>query len=365
MNIIPFFLTYIIVLYLFLSAVKGEEKNRKIFAYLFFLICVILAGLRNVAVGSDTYAYYLQFEEVKRMTWLQVWTSFSDYISGGSGKDLGYLLLQKLFQVVFNNFQLFMIFVVLVFYIPVVKMIYWHTKTLQGLFLACMLLAALFYQFTYTGLRQVLVFGIVAFALRYIEERKFVKYAILILIAATIHKTALILLPCYFFVYLKKTIFVYIASLAALPILFAYRDLIALFMATTSGEERYMMYVDGTFTTAGTPVFTILILLIVVAGVIYQKQIAEKNSDSYIISNFVIVGLIFTPLTWVDPNLMRLVMYFTLFLPIYFARLVDAMPKNIRSIACVVAVAGMAFLMLKQAVPYAFFWQDMALGDNY
>ena len=368
MNIIYYFLSIVIISYLLIATRINDTnsaKKRKMFAYMFAIICILITGLRHVAVGSDTYAYFRQFEAMKSTSWASLWHDFVVYLTGGGGKDLGFSVLMKVFQIFFGEYQFFLFFVVIVFYVPTIKYLYDHTTNLRSLFIACLLLAALFFQFTYTGLRQVIVFGLIIISMKYIESKQLFKFVLIILVAATLHKTAIVFIPCYFIGYVKDSRWVYLGALLLLPVLFIYRNTIAMFMAVASNEERYMMYADGTFETEGTPMFTALIVLIVIAGVIYRKRIMIMFSDSQIITNLIIIALMLTPLTWVDPNLMRLVMYFTLFLPIYFSRIIDAMPKSLGNATTILAVIALSLLMIKQALPYAFFWQEMALGDNY
>lgn len=56
---------------------------------------------------------------------------------------------------------------------------------------------------TWDGARQGSAILMFLFALTYIEQKKMIKYIVSILIAALFHKSALFLLPCYFFAYLK------------------------------------------------------------------------------------------------------------------------------------------------------------------
>jgi len=46
--------------------------------------------IRNVAVGADTYAYYMTFEHVKQMSWTAVFEAVTKYYKLWHGKDPGF-----------------------------------------------------------------------------------------------------------------------------------------------------------------------------------------------------------------------------------------------------------------------------------
>ena len=46
----------------------SQSSHKKYVIFMMFLL-TLQSGLRNVAVGTDTYAYYLQFVEVSNTSW--------------------------------------------------------------------------------------------------------------------------------------------------------------------------------------------------------------------------------------------------------------------------------------------------------
>jgi len=56
-----------------------KVTNRKRFIIFITVILILQSGLRNWAVGADTYAYFLRFEQVKEMCWLQIIEAFKQY----------------------------------------------------------------------------------------------------------------------------------------------------------------------------------------------------------------------------------------------------------------------------------------------
>lgn len=76
---------------------KGDtKKNRDNYVSWLMLFLIIQSGFRNVAVGTDTFAYYRIFESVKVSSWNDILYGFYEAYILGKGKDPGYALLQKI-----------------------------------------------------------------------------------------------------------------------------------------------------------------------------------------------------------------------------------------------------------------------------
>ena len=81
----------------------NKSNGRKIYIIFSAIVLGLQSALRNVAVGTDTYGYYQAFENVKYTTWEEVFISFPNTYLYGDGKDPGYLLLEKIFQILRNS----------------------------------------------------------------------------------------------------------------------------------------------------------------------------------------------------------------------------------------------------------------------
>ena len=109
------FIIILIIGYGFYCSTNTDKSRRR---YIIFsaIVLGLQSALRNVAVGADTYNYYLKFEAVKNTTWFEVFRSFPDTYLYGDGKDPGYLLLEKIFQVFSGEFRVFLFFIAIVFF---------------------------------------------------------------------------------------------------------------------------------------------------------------------------------------------------------------------------------------------------------
>lgn len=150
------FVIILIIGNLICSQYKTEKSRRK---YITFsaIVLGLQSALRNVAVGADTYNYYLKFEAVKSTTWQEVFKSFPDTYLYGDGKDPGYLLLEKIFQIFSGDFRVFLFLISIVFFYAYAKLLLRYTNNTLEVLTANLGYLALFYGFySITGLRQTL-----------------------------------------------------------------------------------------------------------------------------------------------------------------------------------------------------------------
>ena len=71
-------------------------------------------------------------------------------------------------------------------------------KYAKNYFLASALFLALVFYFSFTYLRQMFAAAVIGLSIRYIIERKFLKYCAIILVAFSFHNSAIIFFPMYF-----------------------------------------------------------------------------------------------------------------------------------------------------------------------
>ena len=71
---------------------------------------ILISGLRGLSVGDDTKAYEEQFTNIKFQTCNSLFEAFNQkYFHHGDGKDIGYGILEKTFQIISTNYQFWLI----------------------------------------------------------------------------------------------------------------------------------------------------------------------------------------------------------------------------------------------------------------
>ncbi|MDO9154306.1 MAG: EpsG family protein [Paludibacter sp.] len=116
----------------------------KLYIIIISELLILQSGLRNIAVGADTYAYYEAFERVKSTSWGQIFETFKQYYQLGEGKDPGYLIFQKFIQLLVTDYQVYLILVAVLFFTSLGYFIYKNNLYITDVMFAFVLYSALF-----------------------------------------------------------------------------------------------------------------------------------------------------------------------------------------------------------------------------
>ena len=345
-----------------------ENRNRKNYIIFICIILILQSALRHVAVGADTYAYYLKFEEIKLTSWQEIWENFRSVYVLGEGKDAGYPLIQKVFQFFSGEYRIFLFFVAVIFFSSLGYFIYTQTKYISDVFVAIAIYEVLFYSFfSITGLRQTLATAFTFWGLHFIRQRKLWQYTLLIICAAFIHKSVLLFYPFYFIARLNRPRQLLAASFVIFPVMFVFGRSVAGIMALLSAQDNYMGYALSDATPTGAVDFSIFLLGCGILGWIALRNAKQRDSDMPIIYNAISIAIIFTPLTWIDSSLMRIVQYFSIFILVFLPYVINNLFRDYqtRIVAIVVLMVLFVSVIIMRNVDYAFMWEQMQLNSNY
>ena len=345
-----------------------ENRNRKNYIIFICIILILQSALRHVAVGADTYAYYLKFEEIKLTSWQEIWENFRSVYVLGEGKDAGYPLIQKVFQFFSGEYRIFLFFVAVIFFSSLGYFIYTQTKYISDVFVAIAIYEVLFYSFfSITGLRQTLATAFTFWGLHFIRQRKLWQYTLLIICAAFIHNSVLLFYPFYFIARLNRPRQLLAASFVIFPVMFVFGRSVAGIMALLSAQDNYMGYALSDANPTGAVDFSIFLLGCGILGWIALRNAKQRDSDMPIIYNAISIAIIFTPLTWIDSSLMRIVQYFSIFILVFLPYVINNLFRDYqtRIVAIVVLMVLFVSVIIMRNVDYAFMWEQMQLNSNY
>ena len=345
-----------------------ENRNRKNYIIFICIILILQSALRHVAVGADTYAYNLKFEEIKLTSWQEIWENFRSVYVLGEGKDAGYPLIQKVFQFFSGEYRIFLFFVAVIFFSSLGYFIYTQTKYISDVFVAIAIYEVLFYSFfSITGLRQTLATAFTFWGLHFIRQRKLWQYTLLIICAAFIHKSVLLFYPFYFIARLNRPRQLLAASFVIFPVMFVFGRSVAGIMALLSAQDNYMGYALSDANPTGAVDFSIFLLGCGILGWIALRNAKQRDSDMPIIYNAISIAIIFTPLTWIDSSLMRIVQYFSIFILVFLPYVINNLFRDYqtRIVAIVVLMVLFVSVIIMRNVDYAFMWEQMQLNSNY
>lgn len=345
------------------NALRGSSAvKRKCYVYFIIVLSILQSGLRNWAVGSDTYQYYYRFEEAKQASWQNIFDSFVNWV----GKDPFYQVFTKLFQFFCDDYQIFLLLVAAIFMLAVGHFILNYTTKIRHAVLAFVIYQAYFYGIFSVGIRQTIAAAFLLWSFDYIKDRKFLIFLFLVLIAALFHITALVFLPLYFIANLKRVKLIFGLSLLGFPIIMYFKNELVLFSILISGtEERFAMYAEQ-FERGGSVILTLFNIMLGIFALAISKFALKQNSMVLYFYNTFAVALFFYPLQWLNPNLARVSIYFAVVMMVWIPYLLDAISGNnlhqrqlIYLFTIVLFIGLTAYAIVSSGEEYKFFWQYM------
>ena len=187
---LPFYSVFFVALLCFFFSKNGKSTS---LMFVCFLYTALFVGLGDMIGGYDRYIYGEVFDRI------------ADEIRGEgnvdrlrrfvNGSEYGYFAWQIIVAQITANRYVFIFLTTIAMYVLYVYCFKLYLKNYQ---LAFLIFIGFFYYFTMTYLRQVIAVGIVWLGVRYIWERKFIKFISFVLLGATFHSSALIMLIMYF-----------------------------------------------------------------------------------------------------------------------------------------------------------------------
>lgn len=273
-------------------------KTRKIRIIVYLLPLFILAAFRDVSIGNDTSTYFRTFLLAQR----------SDSLFAAvqaSRLEPGYLIINYVLSHLGCSFNIFQVVITLFIYFSLGRAIYHYSENIA---LSCFLFFASGEFFgTMNTTRMWLAIAILLFSIRFIQERKPLKFIVIVLLAMMFHYTALIFIILYPLCTTKIDSFKSFALIALSVVagLFAVNILTVI----TSRLGMYQNYLTGrrADTSGNIAIYTSLITNLLFLGFAAYEKLQQKpvlfddfNNEKgetvsvnsiYYISMFVIVGL--------------------------------------------------------------------------
>lgn len=341
-----------------------SNNNRRNFIITISVILILQSGLRNLAVGPDTYAYKIWFEEINDYwNWDRIFNNFKYVYLENEGKDAGFIFLIKIFQLLSDSYRLFLFFIAIIFFSSFGLIVYKNTSSIENIIFSYTLYLALFYAFfSITGHRQTIATSIVLFGFNYVKNKKLIKFLVVCFIAFFIHKSSIIFLLIYPLYWSKNTFKIYSVSVFLLIIVFLFRRQII--------DYTYILYYSDLLEIKKDSMpFTFIFLMMACFLYIYRYIYFNFKNSYYNVtifrmSNIIIIAFILAPTIGNDSGTMRIVQYFSLFLTILIPSIFDAKVKY-RKILYITSIILLLFLSATKNQEYSFYWQEMELGNNY
>ncbi|MBY8203916.1 EpsG family protein [Vibrio fluvialis] len=289
---------------LFISYINNSRVLNK-FLYIFLVIVLIVISGFRYRIGSD-YDTYIELFNVAKLNYIPGEPIFSifSYVSSCISDSYGQYFL-------FFFYASMTLFLIGVFYVK-------HSDD-KLLSLSIFLILPILFLSSMNVVRQFLAVGFFAYSIRYIQSRELFKYCLCIMLATAAHKSAIVLLPLYYFLPLKFSAMMYLSiasvffmSLKLLP-----------YIISLSGFS--LIYLE-LYKSDGINVMSILMFGFFVVYFFCVKMYGTKgkgNDALHLNMVFISVIISLSPLfsELAGSVFVRLSSYFTFCLPIVIVRL--------------------------------------------
>lgn len=363
----------VIILYFLLKDIR-VEKAKNYYLIIITLILCVLTALRHLAMGNDTYAYYLDFKYINS-------ASFSDYYqilhdsffeqSSDRLKDPGYNIFSKLCYIIcLGSFELYQFLVGALVLVPIALFVKKYVQNFSGYILSYSFYISIFYSWMpNSATRQSIAIGLYLWALWiYIHKKKWLIPVLLFLVASTIHKSVLInLLPILLFLKKNKDNYPKYALVGLIGMLLMGSS-VAIWLGQLSNSENYLNYGMSSYYTRAAKPYGFILQMLSIYIIARFGVIRFDNSltvSDFIKTNF-LLGVVITPIILVDPSLQRLTSYFVIWGMIFIPNIVNEFyitKRKLIYILLLVLTLGRPIIMGDQ--DYKFNWEHKEFHQRY
>ncbi len=296
---------------LFLDWFESRSKKKsKIYWYSACILIILIIGLRDESVGSDTIVYVHTFQNCQLMKWSEILEM--------TYRDPGFYIFTKMLTYIcFGQSIIYLLFMSFLSCIGIFYLIYRNSSRpiLSLYFWICLTT----FNFVQTGMRQSIAMSLCAFSIQFIDKKKIYWFIGCVILAATIHHSALLFLPVYLTSYVnanKKYILLFVILFMILSHytyewIFMFGNYGLIYNYEFEGIDNGMVY------------FCILIIISILA--FFTKEKWMKTNELQVVYLMSLYLLIFWNLRLIDRMAERPSMYFMCVLPII---LVNSLNSN-------------------------------------
>jgi transmembrane protein EpsG len=331
---------------------NSSDQKKKIYCTIVTIQWVLISGLRGWSVGADTSAYYSKFENVKVTPWETVIDNCWDYLFNGLEiKDPGYDLAQKIFQVFFDDYQMWLVFIAVLFTGLMGRWIYKYSSMPDISFLMYSVVFFAFYSLT--GHRQTIATALVTFlGYELVKKKKWIQLAIVTFIAFMIHKSSLVFIVYYVIANISITPVYFVAMIGATIAAGVLGTSLYAPIALALGFEEGAINDQG----GGAETYAFVLLLLCAVSLILYPTVKAMRVDAKNLYNMLFLTMITTVLVFQNRNFMRIQQYFSLITMIFLPEFIRAIDKRYRIFAYLALVIFLIWYLMRTNPYYSFFF---------
>lgn len=279
-------LLFLVVLGFLLCERNPSRRKNAVYLGTVSVALILFAAFRGETVGIDYPMYRAYFEQMHREGWRFLIGPQNEY-----RMEFGFGLLNFVVSRFTEDIHVFMAVAATILVLLAAIAIYRDCSIpWVGMFL---FVSLHFFGNSMSFIRQSFGIGIFFFAIRYLREKRFVPYLLIVLLAATFHKSILLLIPFYFLAQVPvrwDTLLLYGAGTVFIMAFFwPIFEWITQFVYQFYATEQGLYFLRGRdWQTAFIPV-----LLAVVALLLKKRLLRQNPQNLALIHLAVCTGLLF------------------------------------------------------------------------
>lgn len=300
---------FTIFIYLLFTVLHYEKKRvDRITLTFFFVMYLLLLCCRDLSVGNDTRSYVQVFEYAKMVGWK------SGLLVGDN--EIGFKLLRQIVASIGGS----RLYICVVATLTVLPVLYLYKNEAEGsMFCISFFLISLLFEFFFSGMRQGIAIALGVPAFYMVKRKKLIPYVLVVALACTFHKSAILLLllyPIYHSRITKKWLWFIIPGIV---LVYLNRSILLEQIIRLSGDEYTYKYAYLTGSSGQMGLMVLFILLAIYSYIVLdEKQASEEEIG---LRNILLLAAcihLFTPL---HPTISRLNYYFIMFIPVALTRI--------------------------------------------
>jgi len=258
------------------------------------LLMFILVGFRSSKIGNDTVVYERYYNEISQ-----------NGLNPDYAIEMGYQYLNLVFSKFSFNFHHFLIAFSAVYY----GFLFWFVRQeSDNYFISALLIFTIFFSSSCNIIRQEIAMLIGVLAYVKLKENKKIIFIVLVLIASTIHLSALsllLLLAYKFYPKERKSTLIFIFSITALSILGLITPVILKLLPNYSG------YLNSIYAGTGYLGISISLIRNVISYLIIYNLYKDEIEKHQFLFSALILLMFFTSLGFVTNIFTRIADYFS------------------------------------------------------
>lgn len=290
---------------------QKEERYGKLPVLAIGIPLIYLAGIRDNLEFGDTLSYRKWFLGLS-----------SDLLSipsviTGEGKDKGFSVFTIIMKSIIGSRDVWFFTIIAMISIGCLLWVYKKYSSAFAISMFLFIASTDYLQWNYNGIRQFMAVSICFACIDLIVQKKYTKAIIIILLASTIHATALLMIPILFIVQGKpwnlKTVLFILGVILAISYVEQFTDLLAGIMEST----QYSNEVDQFTSDNGAHMFRAVVYGIpAVIALVFRKRLEFYNNPVMnVCTNMSIIALGFYVLAVFTSGIFigRIPIYFSLY----------------------------------------------------